>query len=113
MQKVKVIQRKRIEKEAKKISEGDVITELMKPALESDPALRDYSPFMEFLMLDGDTILIRDNKIGKTVEVKVRNEDLHCMEDKGSDKCLHVGFAYAIPSVYKIMKDHGKTKPRA
>jgi hypothetical protein len=43
--------------------------------------------------------------------VKVRNGELVCDLDNSSN-CIHVGFAYAIPEVYKVLGLMGKKPPK-
>jgi len=51
--------------------------------------------------------MIKDNKIGRIVEVQVHGKDLICMLDEKKD-CVHVGYASAIPEVYRLMSERRK-----
>lgn len=79
---------------------NDIIVE----QVEADESLSLTAPFMEKLGLDGNSIMVKDNKIGRIVEVQVRGRELVCMLDERKD-CVHVGFAYAIPEVYRLMSE--------
>ena len=59
------------------------------------------APFMQKAP-QGNSIMIKDNKIGRLVEVQVHGKELVCLYCKKND-CVHVGFAYAIPEVYRVM----------
>ena len=47
--------------------------------------------------------MIKYNKIGRIAEVQVHGKELVCLYCKKND-CVHVGFAYPIPEVYRVMK---------
>ncbi|MGA2874002.1 MAG: hypothetical protein ABSE82_00570 [Nitrososphaerales archaeon] len=79
---------------------NDIIIE----KVEADENLALTAPFMEKIGLDGNSIMIKDNKIGRIVEVQVHGKDLVCMFDDKKD-CVHVGYACAIPEVYRLMSE--------
>jgi hypothetical protein len=79
---------------------NDIIIE----QVEADENLTLSAPFMEKIGLEGNSIMIKDNKIGRIVEVQVHGKDLICMLDEKKD-CVHVGYAYAIPEVYRLMSE--------
>ena len=79
---------------------NDIIIE----KVEADENLALTAPFMEKIGLDGNSIMIKDNKIGRIVEVQVHGKDLVCMFDEKKD-CVHVGYACAIPEVYRLMSE--------
>lgn len=80
---------------------NDIIIE----AIEADENLSLQAPFMQKIGLQDNSIMIKDNKIGRIVEVQVHGKDLICMLDDRKD-CVHVGYACAIPEVYKILSEH-------
>jgi hypothetical protein len=96
-------QKVKLEKLSKSFSKyvNDIIIE----KVEADQVLALAAPHIEKSALVGSSILLKDNKLGRMVEVQVRGKerDLFCMLDKRND-CVHVGFSYAIPQVYLIMK---------
>jgi hypothetical protein len=79
---------------------NDIIIE----QVEADENLTLSAPFMEKIGLESNSIMIKDNKIGRIVEVQVHGKDLICMLDEKKD-CVHVGYAYAIPEVYRLMSE--------
>ena len=81
--------------------------------LEEDELLRRYSPGLQFIGAEGDIIDIADHFIDRIVEVQVVPEGrfLYCRHCD-SDSCLHVGFAFAIREVNKILVERGFKKPR-
>jgi len=61
-------------------------------------------------------IFIKDKKNGRVAPVRVvikenGQYDLFCEFDQRND-CMHVGFVFALPEFYKILKEKG-VKPRA
>lgn len=80
------------------------VNDLIIEAIEADENLSLQAPFMQKIGLEGNSIMIKDNKIGRIVEVQVHGKDLVCMYDEKKD-CAHVGYAYAIPEVYKILSE--------
>jgi hypothetical protein len=80
------------------------VNDLIVEKVEEDENLARQAPFMQKIGLQDNSIMIKDNKIGRIVEVQVRGKDLICMLDDRKD-CVHVGFAYAIPDVYRVISE--------
>lgn len=80
------------------------VNDLIIEHVEADENLALAAPYMEKIGLDDNSIMIKDNKIGRIVEVQVHGKDLICMFDEKKD-CVHVGYAYAIPEVYRLMSE--------
>lgn len=95
-------QKVKSEKLAKSFSK--YVNDLIMEQVEADENLSLSAPFMEKIGLEGNSIMVKDNKIGRIVEVQVHGKDLICMLDERKD-CIHVGFAYAIPEVYRLMSE--------
>ena len=89
---------------------GAFLEDLIWPILESDELQRKYGPYLEEYAVDEDKVVIKDNRSGAFAELRLRNGVLWCCLDK-SDRCVHIGFAWAIPSVYRIMSMQGTKKP--
>src|SRR5579875_620209 len=85
------------------------INDLILHVIEADENLSLQAPFMQKIGLQDNSIMIKDNKIGRIVEVQVHGKDLLCMLDERKD-CVHVGFACAIPEVYRLMAERRGTK---
>jgi hypothetical protein len=79
------------------------VNDLIIDRIEVDENLSFMAPFMQKAFLQGNSIMIKDNKIGRIVEVQVHGKELVCLNCKKKD-CVHVGFACAIPEVYRVMK---------
>ena len=70
--------------------------------IEADEYLSRMAPFMQKIGLQDNSILIKDNKLGRIAEVQIRGKELICLLCDKKD-CVHVGFSYAIPEVYRVM----------
>ncbi|HZW55539.1 MAG TPA: hypothetical protein VFF30_04555 [Nitrososphaerales archaeon] len=82
------------------------VNDLIIDSIEADESLSLHAPFMQKIGLQDNSIMIKDNKIGRIVEVQVHGRDLICMLDERKD-CVHVGYAYALPEVYRVMSERG------
>ncbi|MHB1868987.1 MAG: hypothetical protein ACYCPP_08585 [Nitrososphaerales archaeon] len=81
------------------------INDIILETVEADEMLSLAAPHIQLSALVDNSILLKDNKLNRIVEVQVRGKekDLFCVLDKRND-CVHTGFAYAIPQVYVVMK---------
>ena len=110
---VKAVERVKSEREAgsrRRIALGAFIEELVWQVLEGQETLRKYGPFIEKVAIDSDTIVLRDNKLGRIVECVVKEGELYCLHCQ-SLNCVHIGYSWAIPEVYKTMNLRGKKMP--
>ncbi len=83
------------------------VNDLVWHVIEADRVLSRKAPFLSEVGMTEDGVTIRDARLNRIVDVKVRNGELVCELDN-SNSCLHVGFAYAIPEVYRVMNMLGK-----
>jgi len=95
-------QKVRAEKLQKSFSK--YVNDLIIETIEADENLSLSAPFMQKIGLQDNSIMIKDNKIGRIVEVQVHGKDLICMLDERKD-CVHVGYACAIPEVYRLISE--------
>ncbi|MHB1907629.1 MAG: hypothetical protein ACYCQJ_02010 [Nitrososphaerales archaeon] len=91
-------------KEVEDKSFSRYVNDLIVEQVEADENLALQAPMMQKVGLQDNSVMIKDSKIGRIVEVQVHGKDLVCMLDERKD-CVHVGFAYAIPEVYRIMSE--------
>lgn len=82
------------------------VNDLIIETIEADENLSLQAPMMQKVGLQDNSIMIKDSKIGRIVEVQVHGKELVCMYDERKD-CVHVGYAYAIPEVYRVMSERG------
>lgn len=88
------------------------VQEVLWDVVESDEVMREYGAYLEKYSLDEDKVLIRDNRpnVHRIAEITFSDGMLYCTLDKSTD-CLHVGFAWSIPAVYRVLKARGEKKP--
>jgi hypothetical protein len=84
--------------------------------IERDEVMRQYGPYMSYAGNNENTIFIKDEKNDRIAPVRVvikenGQYDLFCELDQRDD-CMHAGFVFALPELYKILKEKG-VKPRA
>ena len=89
------------------------ITSTLEELMEKDEVFARRAPFMqEFGFDEGtNTIYIKDNRTNRIAGVTVREKGLTCDIDQRDD-CVHIGFAYALPQVYKVMEKLGVRPPK-
>ena len=88
------------------MSLGDWTEQLISYAIEQDDYLRRKSPFFRWQGYQDDLLLIYDAKHRKSIEVEIHDKMLYCREDENTE-CIHIGFLYAVPEVYKRLKEYG------
>jgi len=111
---VKAIEKAKSERESasrRRIALGAFIEELVWQVIEGQETLRKYGPFIEKIAIDSNEIVLRDNRIGRIVECIVKEGELYCLHCQ-SLNCVHIGYSWAIPEVYKIMNLKGKKMPK-
>ena len=89
---------------------GAYVENILYDVIEGDEALRRYGPLLEEFGVEDNRILIKDNRTSDIAELTFRDKVLFCSVDR-SDNCVHIGFAWAIPKVYKVMQARGERKP--
>jgi hypothetical protein len=87
------------------------VSDILWYVIESDEILRRNGPFLGKLAVEPDRVFIKDNKRNEIAELVLKDGELYCNLDEGFN-CVHIGFAWAIPEVYKVMGLHGKKKPK-
>ncbi|MEM3383873.1 MAG: hypothetical protein QXD42_06845 [Nitrososphaerales archaeon] len=94
-----------------KPSLASYVSDILWNVIESEEILRKYGPFLEKFAIEPDKIFIKDNRLDRIAELVLRDGDLYCILDE-SFNCVHIGFAWSIPEVYKAMELHGKKMPK-
>ncbi len=107
--------REKLEKMTHKMAVSAYIEDLVLENLETSDLMRLYGPFLSYLDHNENTIFISDWKTQRIASVRVQvKEDgsfsLFCDLDQ-SDSCAHVGFVFALPQFYRILKEKG-IKPK-
>jgi hypothetical protein len=83
-------------------------------AVEADSYLMKYSPYLSYIGHNESNsgVYIYDYKMDRICEVSYKNGELYCDVDD-STRCVHVGFAYALPEMYSVLKKLGYKNPRS
>lgn len=106
--------RRRLEDEyrskARKPQLSTYVQDILWQIIEEDEILRQCGPFLEKMTVESDRIFIKDNRMDEIAELRLKDGRLHCGRDN-SFECVHVGFAWAIPEVYRTMKLQGCKMP--
>lgn len=87
------------------------LTSILEELMERDEIFAKHGPFLEELAIEGNTIVLWDNRLDRSAEVVLQEKGLYCRSDERND-CVHVGFAYSIPRFYPIMAQLGIRLPR-
>ena len=77
------------------------ITDIITEEVEEDECLSKVTPLMQKVFFENNCLLIRDNKLGRIAELKIRGREIVCLYCNRKD-CRHVGFSYAIPEIYRF-----------
>lgn len=86
------------------------LTSMMEELMLRYEVFAKYAPMLEKVTADENRIVVKDNKKNRIAEVQIKNGELYCMLDEKSD-CVHVGFVYSIPEMYKVLHEHGVKMP--
>jgi len=76
------------------------LTSLLTESLEKSPPSN--SPIMKMVYLKEGLLALQDNLENRLIELTIKNGKIKCLYDK-KDDCMHVGFAYSIPEVNKLL----------
>jgi len=75
------------------------LTHMMNKSIKQNTHV-DY--FMKKVYLKENLLAIQDNIQNRVVELVIKNGKIKCIFDE-KDNCVHVGFAYSIPEVIKLL----------
>ena len=91
---------------AKSESYDSFVNEFIWYHIKEQDVLRRYGPFLTWMGAYDNIFSVYDYKLGKTVEIQVADKELYCREDDTTN-CVHIGFCYAVPEVYKRLIEIG------
>ena len=69
--------------------------------LEKDEFLKGYAPFLSKITVTGNSVIMRDEKLQRLVEVIYRDNKFWCDADE-KECCVHVHFALALPELAEL-----------
>ena len=76
------------------------LTHMMNKSIEQTHTQSEQ--FMKVVYLKNNLLAIQDNIQNNVVNLLIKKGKITCLLDKKED-CVHVGYAYSIPEVYKLM----------
>ncbi|MGC8569444.1 MAG: hypothetical protein ACP5LW_05515 [Nitrososphaeria archaeon] len=102
-------------RESRKVTVSSYVESIILEHIETDELMRQYGPFLSYVGNSENTIFINDWKQRRIAGVRVNvREDgsfsLSCDLDN-SENCVHVGFVFALPHFYRILKEKGIKLP--
>jgi len=78
------------------------LTSMMEEIMKKYEANGLHAPFMEKILTDHNSIIIKDNKRNQIVKITLHDNELQCLLDDRND-CVHVGFVYSLPEFYFML----------
>lgn len=77
------------------------ISDKLLMVLEKDEFLKNYAPFLSKVAIDGNSVILRDEKLQRLVEIIYRDNKFWCDADE-KECCVHVHFALALPELAEL-----------
>jgi hypothetical protein len=77
------------------------ISDKLLMVLEKDEFLKSYAPFLSKIAVNENSVILRDEKLQRLVEIIYRNNKFWCDVDE-KECCAHVHFALALPELVKL-----------
>ncbi len=104
-------------RESRRVTVSSYVESIIMEHIETDELMRQYGPFLSYVGNSENTIFINDWKQRRIAGVRVSVRDdgsfsLSCDLDN-SENCVHVGFVFALPQFYRILKEKGLRPPKA
>lgn len=85
----------------KNITLVDYINDAILHTLDRETFLKNYAPHVEKIS-SGDTLVLRDNKIKKIVEISIKDGKIHCTND--DIDCIHIHYALASQEIGRLKR---------
>lgn len=70
-------------------------------SLEKDDFLKSYAPFLSKIAINQNSVILRDEKLQRLVEIIYRDNKFWCDVDE-KECCVHVHFALALPELAEL-----------
>lgn len=83
------------------------VIEQLDALLEKQEFMKIYAPFLEFVTIHGESLLIKDTKKNIIAEIILKSEKLFC-NSCGVDDCEHVDYALMANELGRLIKHKGK-----
>ncbi len=98
-----VYQKVKLKAEQEKKSITAYASHVLASFMEADEKLSRYAPFIEVIGFEGNSVILRDHKLDRIVEVYLHEKELSCYYDD-SKECVHVSFCHALPQVGRVVR---------
>jgi hypothetical protein len=106
---VEELMKEKYEKRPAQVSFGRFIGDLIRDSLDKAQVKAAYTSILEDYAIEPECIYIRDNVRDVVAELRFKDgTDLYCNID-GAKNCVHIGFAWSIPAVQKLVWDKSST----
>ncbi len=86
------------------------VTYMLEEAVERDRTFARCAPKLEALFVEEDRIVLQDNIHNRIAEVVLQQGEVFCLFCESKD-CVHVGYVFSIPEVYRTLDNKGINKP--
>jgi hypothetical protein len=97
--------KKKHERRPVQVPLGLFISDLIRQSLNKSEVEDMYPLKLEVYAIEPDCMYIRDNQRDVVAELKFKDgSDLYCNID-GAKNCVHIGFAWAMPEVQRIISE--------
>ncbi len=80
----------------------------LEEAMGRDETFARHAPRIATISVESDRVILKDNARNRIVEIVLQQGELHCFLCDSND-CMHVGYAYSLPEVYKALEAKGAT----
>ena len=92
---------------------GPWLNKILNEYADYSEKVEKFGQFIEGVNTTDNRITMYDNRINKPISVWIngKRRELQCENDQKTD-CIHVGFCYAIPEIYRTLIDHGFRPPK-
>ena len=80
-------------------------SQILFSVIEAEEKLSRYAPFIEVIGFEGNSVILRDHKMDRVVEVYLHEKELSCMLDSSKD-CVHVSFCHALPQTRRVIRGY-------
>jgi hypothetical protein len=105
---VEQLMKEKHEKRPVQVPLGIFIGDLIRDSLKKVEVQEKYHSILEDYAIEPECIYIRDNHRDVVAELTFKDgADLYCNIDAAKN-CVHVGFAWSLPAVQKLLWDKSK-----
>ncbi|MGI0090150.1 MAG: hypothetical protein ACREBS_00430 [Nitrososphaerales archaeon] len=89
-----------------------MVQDLLVGFIERDEVLSKYVPHLSAGDVELDHFAVKDSKLARTIDVYLSEQALYCDYDKSFD-CVHIGFVWSLPELYRTLKQRGMKPPKS